>query len=155
MRYKWHSLPLWLQDGLIAALFAGIFSGIPSTLYAFFSGGDIYKATLAAGSILIGPNASFESLIVSAVIVHSSLSIFWATLLSVILPKRFIFVWAIVAAAGIAILDLLIIGQMFPLIEALSFLPQLADHIAFGGIVGVVLYVRHKMRNENKYAKIR
>lgn len=108
--------------------------------------GDIYESTLAAGSILVGQNASFEFLIASAVIVHSALSLFWATILTIFLPRKFIIIWSILAGIGIAILDLLIIGQFIPKIKALPFLPQLADHLAFGGIVGTVLYFRLKRR---------
>jgi hypothetical protein len=44
-----------------------------------------------------------------------------------------------VAGAGIALLDLGIIGRLLPSIRALDGGPLLADHIAFGAVVGWVL----------------
>ena len=148
IQYEWNALPLWLQDGIVAAIIGWLLSGIPSTLYALFTGGDIYEATLAAGSILIGEHASFTFLIISAVVVHTGLSFFWAITLTLLLPKNNIIIWAFLGGFGIAILDLLIIGQFFPMIKALPFLPQLIDHLAFGAIVGTVLFLRHKKRKQ-------
>jgi branched-subunit amino acid ABC-type transport system permease component len=50
------------------------------------------------------------------------------------------------AGAAIAALDLGLIGRYFPLIDALAFLPQLADHVAFGAVAGLVIARRRGLR---------
>jgi len=53
---------------------------------------------------------------------------------------------ALGAAAGLAIaaLDLGVIGRRFPRIRALSQAPQVADHLAFGALVGAVVSRRRR-----------
>ena len=51
----------WVLNTLIAAIVAGLLSGIPSTGWALATGGDPWEATLAAGAIVLGPAASFAS----------------------------------------------------------------------------------------------
>ena len=46
------------------------------------------------------------------------------------------------AATAIGVFDLKLIGPLFPAIEALSFWPQMADHIMWGLAVGLVLWWR-------------
>jgi hypothetical protein len=43
------------------------------------------------------------------------------------------------AGLGIAGLDLGLLGRRFPHVRALPLAPQLADHLAFGAIAGVLL----------------
>jgi hypothetical protein len=40
--------------------------------------------------------------------------------------------------AGIAFFDLRVVGARAPRIRALPFGPQLADHVAFGAVVGAL-----------------
>ena len=78
----------WLKCTIIAAILAGILSGIPSTLWAIATSGDVWEATLAAGAALMGPNATFAQLLVAATVAHGGMSLFWAGVLSATLPKK-------------------------------------------------------------------
>lgn len=131
---------------MVAAAAAAALSGIPSTVYAWFIGGDLMEATRAAGAMLIPPNSSDFELFWSAALVHSTVSLFWATVLTAVLPRRRTLLWALVAAAGIAVLDLRVIGRLFPEIHALAFWPQFADHLAWGAVAGAALSWRWRRR---------
>jgi hypothetical protein len=134
------------QDTLIAAACAALVSGIPSTVYAWWSGGDVTEATRAAGAMLVPPHSSFRQLFWAAALAHGTISLFWAAVLRMMLPRRHTVTWALLAAAAIAVLDLRVIGRFFPEIYALAFWPQFADHLAWGGTVGAVLAWRFRRR---------
>ena len=135
------------RDALVAGAFAALLSGIPSTLYAWATGGDVMEATRAAGAMLIPATSAERELVVAAALVHISVSLFWTAVLVVLLPNKHIFIGSIVALALIAVLDLRVIGQLFPEIRALSFWPQFADHLAFGAVFGSVLAYRRQRRS--------
>lgn len=140
-RSKHHSRCFW-QDILLAGVVAAVTSGAPSTLWAWWTGGDVLEATRAAGAMLIPAQSSTVELLGAATLVHLSVSLFWAGVLTTILPRRHTAIAAVTATAVIAVLDLRIIGRMFPEIQALPFWPQFADHLAWGITVGVVLQWR-------------
>jgi hypothetical protein len=48
-------------------------------------------------------------------------------------------VWGALAGLAIAGLDLGVLGRHWPRIRALPTLPQVADHVAFGALVGAVV----------------
>jgi hypothetical protein len=52
--------------------------------------------------------------------------------------------FGVCAGAAIAALDLGLIGRRFARIRALPLAPQVADHLAFGAVVGVVLSARRR-----------
>ncbi len=63
--------------------------------------------------------------------------------LVVLVPRRAPIIGALVASALIAVLDLRLIAPLFfPDAAALAFSPQLADHLAWGVTVGLVLRLR-------------
>ena len=134
----------WLRNTVIAAALAGILSGIPSTVWAFVAGTDPWEATIAAGAVVVGTDAPFASLISAATVVHGSMSLFWAGVLCASLPRRRPIAWGVIAGALIAVLDILIIGRFLPAIRDLAFLPQLADHLMFGAVVGAVVFVSQR-----------
>jgi hypothetical protein len=127
------------RDVLVAGGCAAVLSGIPSTLHAWLTGGDVMEATRAAGAMLIPARSSDVALIAAATIVHCAISLFWASVLVWLLPRRHLIVASILALAAIAVLDLRIIGPLFPEIYALPFWPQFADHVAWGAAFGVAL----------------
>lgn len=135
-----------LRDAFVAGGCAALLSGIPSTLYAWLTGGDPMEATRAAGAMLISATSGDTKLFIAAALVHTSVSLFWALVLVLVLPRRYTLGWAIAALACIAVLDLRVIGRLFPEILALSFWPQFADHIAFGAVLGAVLTYRRMRR---------
>jgi hypothetical protein len=131
------------KDLFYAWLIATLLSGIPSTLFALFTGADPTEPTRAAGAMLLPSESSVQKLFAAAVLVHGAVSLFWAALLWVALPYRHTTLWALVAAAAIAVLDLRIIAPaFFPDIAALDFWPQFADHLAWGACVGATLAYR-------------
>ena len=105
------------------------------------------EATRAAGAMLIPATSAERELAVAAAIVHISVSLFWTAVLVVSLPHQHIFIGSIVALALIGVLDLRVIGQLFPEIRALSFWPQFADHLAFGAVFGSVLAYSRRRRS--------
>ena len=70
------------------------------------------EATRAAGAMLIASDSGDRSLFFAAALVHVTVSVFWAAILVAVLPRRHTTWWAIAALAGIAILDLLVIGRI-------------------------------------------
>ena len=80
---------------------------------------------------------------VDAAVVHGSVSLFWAILLWLVLPRHHVVAFAVAAAALIGILDLgLIAPRFFPEVAALEFWPQMADHLMWGLCFGGVLQYR-------------
>ncbi len=136
-----------LRDVLWAWLAATIFSGLPSTVYALVTGDDPLEATRAAGAMLIPAGSPLPQLLAAAAIAHSAVSFFWALILALTLPLRRTLLWAIAAAALIALLDLGVIApRLFPEVARLAFWPQFADHLVWGACVGATLAWRWRKR---------
>jgi hypothetical protein len=138
------TLSPYFKDALAAGLTAAVTGGFPSTVFALCTGRDPLEATRAAGAMLIDPRSGDLPLFAAATVVHVAISLFWTAILAKTLPHRHVVAWSTIAAAAIAILDLCVIGQLFPTIESLAFLPQLADHLAWGATVGFVLSSRRR-----------
>ncbi len=120
-----------------AGAWAAALSGLPSTLHALATGGDPLAATKAAGSILLPRETRTLPLVLAAAPVHVALSLGWA----VVLQRGRVRGAVPGAAAGLAIaaFDLGVVGRRFPRIRALPLAPQVADHLAYGAVVGFVL----------------
>jgi hypothetical protein len=116
-----------------AALVAGTLSGVPSTVHALATGASPLAAARAAGQLLGRPGP------VRGGFAHAALSLGWATVLAAALPRRHPTRWGAVAGLAIAALDLGIADRRVPAIAALPRGPQVADHVAFGALVGAVL----------------
>jgi hypothetical protein len=120
-----------------AAAWAALLSGAPSTFHALVTRRDPLEATLAAGSTLLPGETRKTHLLAAAVPVHLALSFGWAVALDragVRGARR-----GAVAGLAIAAVDLTLAAHFVPRIRALPLLPQLADHAAYGAIVGHVL----------------
>jgi hypothetical protein len=123
-----------------AWLMATMFSGAPSTLLALLTGGDVGKATWAAGGMLISPDAPRPALFAAAALVHGSVSAFWTLVGGCLLPRRHTLAWALAFSAAIGLLALKVIAPLaFPGVAALAFWPQMADHLMWGACLGVTL----------------
>src|SRR4030095_7942218 len=138
-------------DALAAGLISAATGGIPSTMWALLTGSDPLEATRAAGAMLVDSRSADPILFAAAGRVPLAISVFWAALLAGLLPRRRTVVCAVAAAAAIAVLDLRVIGRFFPEIHALTFGPQLADHLAWGTTVGAVLVWRRSQARLNTY----
>jgi hypothetical protein len=130
------------RDIAVAAAVAGAVAGAPSTLHALLTRRSPLEATLAAGTVLLPRESRPVPLLLAAVPVHAALSLGWAGVLDGMLRPvpRHRMAWA-GAAAGLAIaaLDLGLVARRYPRIRALPQSPQVADHVAFGLVVGWVL----------------
>ena len=134
-------------DVLWAWLVATVLSGIPSTLHAYVSGGDLMEATRAAAAMVGRSEAGLAQVLLAAGFVHGVVSLFWSIVLALVLPGRWTVLWALGASAVIAILDLRIIAPAyFPAVAALDFAPQLADHLMWGMCFGLTLDLRRRAR---------
>jgi hypothetical protein len=131
-----------MADGIAAGGVAAVLSGIPSTVIALARGDDPLEATVAAGSILLPRERGKGPRLVAAVPVHVAVSLGWGVVLSALLPRRATTTWGAVAGLGIAALDLGVIGRRFARVNALPLGPQIADHVAYGIVVGEVLRKR-------------
>src|SRR5437868_14599534 len=131
------------REFLWAWLAATLLSGLPSTTWALVTGGDPLEATRAAGAMLLPGELETPPLLLAAALVHPLVSLFWALVLWLALPRRHVVLWAMTASAAIAAVDLrLIAPAFFPAVAALDFWPQLADHVAWGVSYGVTLALR-------------
>lgn len=133
-----------IEDGLVAGAVAAVVSGAPSTLHAIATRTSPLEATLAAGTLLLPRERRPLALVLAAVPVHLALSLGWALLLAIALPRRRTVSWGAAAGLGIAALDLGVVGRRVPRIRALPQLPQVLDHVAYGAAVGAVLSLRRR-----------
>lgn len=134
------------RDVATAAAVAAIASGIPSTAHALAIGADPLASSLAVGATVLSRERRRPVLVVVAAIAHVALCAGWASVLAALLPRRRGAAWGAVAGVGIAALDLGVIGRRMPRIRALPAAPQVADHVAFGAVVGFVLERRSLSR---------
>ena len=135
-----------MSDALVAAALAGVLSGLPSTAAALARRSDPLEAVAAAGTLLLPPDAAAGHLVIAGVVAHAALSSGWATVLVVALPARRTVPAAMAAGLAIAAFDLGAIGRRYPRIRRLATGPQVADHLAFGAVVGAVVACRRRQR---------
>ncbi len=131
--------PRWVRAGLTAALF----SGAPSTLIALSRGEDIFASTEAVGAVLLPDRRKGWARVTAGGVAHVLISLFWARILERVLRDQQGAARAAVAGAacgaGIALIDIAGVARVLPPIRDLAAGPIVADHIAYGAIVGWVL----------------
>ena len=115
---------------------AAVGSGVPSTVVTIARGGEPLESTRAAGTLLVGESAAASTRLAAGGVTHVAISIFWGTLAWRSLPDRHTTAWGAMAGLGIAALDLGVVARLFPAIRRLPRGPQVADHVAFGLIIG-------------------
>ena len=133
------TVPARKRNVVESALVAGLLSGIPSTGHALLTRRDPLEATKAAGTLVLHDSAGTLALVGAGIASHALISLAWASVLTATLPRDRSVAWGAVSGACIAVLDLLILGRRFERIRRLPLGPQIADHIAFGTIVGFML----------------
>jgi hypothetical protein len=89
--------------------------------------------------LLLADDAPSSAQAAAGVVAHGAISLGWGVVLTVVLPRRRTVVWGALAGLVIAGLDLGVLGRRWPRIRALPTLPQVADHITFGALVGAVI----------------
>ena len=85
------------------------------------------------------PQSSGNAGVPRGLAAHAVLTVGWTAVLSVALRRPPRVARGAAAGALIAALDLGLVGRRFPAIEALPTFPQVADHLAFGALVGATL----------------
>jgi hypothetical protein len=129
----------YLRAGLRAGAVAGVLSGAPSTVHALAAGRSPVEAIRAAGTLVLPDDAAPSSLAAAGVVAHGAISLGWGVVLAAVLPRRRAALWGALAGLAVAGLDLGVLGRRWPRIRALPPVPQVADHVAFGALVGAVL----------------
>lgn len=119
--------------GLVGGAMAAVLSGAPSTAVARATGRDTFEAIRAAGSLVGSPTAA------AGLAVHTAVSLGWGIVLAAVLPRRRPTLWGVVGGGAISLLDLGLVGRRFAPIRALPMTPQVADHLAYGAVVGAVV----------------
>ena len=132
-------MPPWVRAGLVAA----VLSGAPSTAIALRRGDDVLASTEAVGRVFItGRDKGWARVAVGA-LAHLALSLLWARVLQRVLRDMQGTTASVVAGAacgaGIALVDLGMIGRLLPPIRELRGAPLVADHLAFGAVASWVL----------------
>jgi hypothetical protein len=128
-----------LRAGIRAGAVAGVLSGAPSTVHSLVTGRPLLDTVRAAGTVLLPDDAAPRRLLVAGVVAHGALSLGWGVALAVLLPRRRAALWGAFAGLVIAGIDLGVFGRRRPRIWALPVLPQIADHVVYGALVGLVL----------------
>jgi hypothetical protein len=136
----------FLPAGLAAGAVAGALSGAPSTVHAVATGRSPFDALQAAGSLLLDEDLPPTARAAAGVLAHGAISLGWGVVLAAVLPHRRTVVWGALAGLAIAGLDLGVLGRRWPRIRALPAVPQVADHVAFGAIVGAVVSRERRRR---------
>lgn len=125
-----------MVDGVLAGAVAGVVSGAPSTVHALLTGRQPLEAVRAAGTLVGSPTVGAGAL------VHVVISLWWGAVLAAVLPPRRAVLSGAAAGLAIAAVDLGAVGRRLPRIRALPVLPQVADHVLYGVVVGAVLSAR-------------
>lgn len=123
----------------IASVVGAALSGAPSTLVTIVRREPLLDSTRAAGALVLDRSRSPAALVVAGGVAHVAISAWWTLVLGAVLPRGRRARWGALAGLAIAALDLGIVGRRVPSIRELSLGPQVADHVAFGVLVGAVL----------------
>lgn len=87
-------------------------------------------------------------LLLAALPAHVAISLGWGVVLALTLRPRRAAVCGTVAGLAIAALDLGVVGRRYPRIRVLPTWPQVADHVAYGAVVGAIVARRRARRGE-------
>ena len=114
-----------------AAVVAGTLSGVPSTLWALVRGRPLTEAARAAGQLLGKPT------LVRGLVAHAALTCVWTAVLVPALPtRRRVGLGARRRARRSTSSTWRWSARRVPHVRDLARLPQPADHLAFGALVG-------------------
>jgi hypothetical protein len=136
-----------LGDALVAGLAGAALSGVPSTVWSLVCGDDVLDGARAVGAMVLPRERRTPVLLAMATPVHLGISLAWAAALARALPPGAEPASGVLAALGIAALDLGIVGRRIPAIRQLPQGRQWADHAAYGLVVGIVLRARRAARS--------
>jgi hypothetical protein len=133
-----------LGDALAAGLTGAACAAIPSTAWSLLRGDDVLEGGRAAGAMVLPRERRTLVLLAAAAPVHLGISLAWAGVMAVALPRRAEPLWGVAGGLAIAALDLGVIGRRIAPIRALPQGRQWADHVAYGLAVGLTLRARRR-----------
>jgi hypothetical protein len=132
-----------------ATLIAATLSGVPSTLHALIKGRTlrsaavyVHDATSAAGTLLPPGRPG----VVRGAVVHVAISMLCGEALARTLPRDHRTEWGAAAGLMIGVLNVGLIGRLFPAIRSLPLVPQIADNVMFGTLFALTLDRRERRR---------
>jgi hypothetical protein len=105
-------------DIVAAGLAGATVSAIPSTAYSLISGDDVLEGGRAAGAILLPAERRTPVLLAAGALVHLTISLGWAAVLTAVVPLRREPLYGVAAGLAIAGLDLGLIGRRIPVLRA-------------------------------------
>ncbi|MET8849160.1 hypothetical protein [Amycolatopsis sp. NPDC004625] len=121
-----------------AGTVAAVVSGIPSTVHALVTGGDVLAATRAAGTLL--PGRRDRPGVAAGLVAHVVVSAVWTGVLAAAGRRHRLGAGrGAVAGLAIAALDLGIAARGHPAVRGLPRGPQILDHLVFGAVAGALL----------------
>lgn len=135
-----------LISGVRAGLVGAVVGAVPSTLHAVVTGRDLREATVAAGSLLLPREQRETRLVAAGAVAHVVISVGWGAVLAATLPPTQPVAAGAAGGLAIAAVDIGLIGRHVDRIAALPLLPQIADHVAYGTTVGLVLTLQRRRR---------
>ncbi|WP_410630848.1 hypothetical protein [Amycolatopsis sp. cmx-4-83] len=124
-----------LRQVVRAGAIAAVVSGIPSTVHALATGGDLLAATRAAGTLI--PGRRDRPGVAAGLVAHLFIAAGWTGVLAVARCRGV--TRGAVAGLAIAALDLGLAARAYPAVRMLPRAPQLADHLVFGAVAGALL----------------
>ena len=133
-------VPVWVRAGVWAALL----SGVPATAVSLARGEDVLASTEAVGAVFVRDRRMGWIRVGVGALAHFVVSLIWARVLVRVLRHKTGAIQSVATGAacgaGIALLDLGLIARFLPPIRKLDAAPVVADHLAYGAIVGWVLH---------------
>ncbi|MEV6832277.1 hypothetical protein [Amycolatopsis sp. NPDC051102] len=121
-----------------AGAVAAVVSGIPSTVHALVTGGDVLAVTRAAGTLM--PGKRDRPGVAAGLVAHVFVSAGWTGVLAAVSRRHRLGAGGgAVAGLVIAALDLGIAARGYPAVRALPRGPQILDHLVFGAVTGALL----------------
>jgi hypothetical protein len=124
-----------------ASAAAALFSGAPSTVHALLTTHSVgatvtyvADATRAIGTLVPPGRPGLRR----GAIIHLGISAAAGEAFARALPRHRSAAWGAAAGLALGVVNVGLIGRLFPAIRALPLIPQLADHVAFGAVFALV-----------------
>jgi len=127
----------WVVDGLVAGAVAGAASVVPSAVTA--GARPWWHSAQAAGNLFLPTSAPAGRLLAVGTTTRALVALNWGVVLSRWLDRRHPVAHGAVAGLALFGFQYGLLGRRRPLVQALPAAPQLADHLAYGVVAGLVL----------------
>jgi hypothetical protein len=129
----------WFRDGVAAGLLAWPLSELPSLADHVCAGRPWWSTDAAAATLVAPASLPVGQRRVLGTALRVLVAANWGAVLSRWLDRRHPVAHGAVAGAVLAGFEYGLVGRRRPAIEALPALPQVADQVVFGTVVGALL----------------